>query len=74
MNRGQPSGQADSPSARQTVAQAVARSATTLLGMAPPAADMLDRWRQGFALTYGAELRAERGDRPGAIVDWDAAR
>lgn len=60
--------------ARQTVTEAVARSATTLLGMAPPAADMLDRWRQGFALTYGAELRAERGDRPGSIVDWDVAR
>ena len=60
--------------ARQTVLQAVARSATTLLGMAPPSADMLDRWRQGFALTYGAELRAERGDRPGSIVDCDAAR
>lgn len=60
--------------AREMVARSVAQAAATLLSMAPPAADILDRWRHGFALTYGAELRAERGDRPGSIVDWDPAR
>lgn len=34
----------------------------------------LDIWRRGFALTYGAELRAERGNRPGSIVDSDPDR
>jgi hypothetical protein len=57
-------------SAEAAVRQAVA----TMYAMAPAAADPLDRWRRGFELTYGAELRAERGDRPGAIVDWDPAR
>lgn len=60
--------------ARATVAGAVAQAATTLLGMAPPTGDVLDRWRRGFELTYGAELRAERGDRPASIVDWDPER
>jgi hypothetical protein len=31
-------------------------------------------WRTGFALTYGAELRAERSDRPGSVVDFDPER
>ena len=31
-------------------------------------------WRRGFALTYGAELRAERGNRPSSIVDADLDR
>lgn len=34
----------------------------------------LDIWRRGFALTYGAELRAERKSRSGSIVDADPAR
>ena len=61
-------------SARALVVQAVARSCETLLSLAPPGGIMLDRWRRGFELTYGAELRAERGDRPGSIVDWDLTR
>ena len=28
-------------------------------------------WRTGFTRTYGAELRAERGDRPDKVVDFD---
>lgn len=52
----------------------VAQSCETLLSMASPAPDILDGWRRGFELTYGAELRAERGDRPGSIVDWDSER
>ena len=34
----------------------------------------LDIWRRGFALTYGAELRAERSTRSGSIVDSDPDR
>jgi hypothetical protein len=60
--------------ARDTAAATVARAPVTLLSLAPVADGLLERWRQGFALTYSAELRAERGDRPGAIVDWDPRR
>lgn len=34
----------------------------------------LDIWRRGFSLTYGAELRAERKNRPDSIVDSDPDR
>jgi hypothetical protein len=61
-------------SAQALVVQAVARSCETLLSLAPPCEEVLDRWRRGFELTYSAELRAERGDRPGSIVDWDPTR
>jgi hypothetical protein len=60
--------------AARTVAATIARAPETLLSLAPAADGLLERWRQGFALTYSAELRAERGDRPGAIVDWDPER
>jgi hypothetical protein len=60
--------------ARAVVQQSISQAAETLLALAPPDPDVLQRWRAGFALTYGAELRAERGDRPGSIVDWDPAR
>ena len=60
--------------ARDRALEAVARAPATLLSLAPAGGDLLDRWRRGFALTYGAELRAERGDRPGSIVDWDPER
>ncbi|MCL6698393.1 hypothetical protein LZ496_06305 [Sphingomonas sp. NSE70-1] len=33
-----------------------------------------DIWKRGFALTYGAELRAERSVRPSSVVDADAER
>lgn len=61
-------------SALEAAAAAVAESCQTLLSLAPPVADILNRWRQGFGLTYSAELRAERGDRPGSIVDSDPER
>ena len=60
--------------ARQQAIASVAQAPVTLLSMAPADHDLLGRWRRGFELTYGAELRAERGDRPGAIVDWDPDR
>ncbi len=60
--------------AKTTTVAAVSRAVTTLLSMTPATADPLEHWRRGFELTYGAELRAERGDRPGSIVDWDPDR
>jgi hypothetical protein len=36
--------------------------------------DVLDLWELGFALTYGAELRAERSDRPASVVQFDPER
>ena len=34
----------------------------------------LDWWRRAFALTYSAELRAERKGRAGSVIDADIAR
>ena len=57
---------------------AVARAVPTLLGAAlpsaPPSDDPLDLWRHAFALTYSAELRAERKGRSGSVVDSDPER
>ena len=56
-------------------AAAVADAPVTLMRhaapMAEPGAEPLAIWRAGFTLTYGAELRAERGDRPDKVVDFD---
>ena len=66
--------------ARDAAVNAVAHAAPTLIALTIPtmepgaAADPLAVWRAGFALTYGAELRAERSGRPGAIVDADPDR
>ncbi|HEY1604701.1 MAG TPA: hypothetical protein VGF77_03815 [Allosphingosinicella sp.] len=66
--------------ARARAAAAVAEAAPTLFALARPLArgdmrnDPLAVFRAGFALTYGAELRAERRHRAGAIVDSDAER
>jgi hypothetical protein len=66
--------------ARDAAIAAVARAAPTLFQMTmptlPPGRDMpvLDLWKAGFALTYDAELRAERSGRPAAIVDADPDR
>ena len=63
--------------ARDTVVAAVADAAPTLFRFARPIAgscDPLDIWRAGFAQTYRAELRAEREDRSGSIVDADPER
>jgi hypothetical protein len=58
----------------------VARAAPALVALTEPTMepgtdrDPLEVWRAGFTLTYGAELRAERSGRPGAIVDADPER
>jgi len=57
---------------------AVTQAAPTLLDAARPcltdSIDPLDLWRQAFALTYAAELRAERSGRAGSVVDADPDR
>jgi hypothetical protein len=58
-------------------AAAIARAAPTLLAAARPLVageDPLDLWRQAFALTYAAELRAERKTRASSVVDADPDR
>lgn len=64
--------------ARTGVVDAIAGAAPALLGAAlcriPADADPLDLWRGAFALTYAAELRAERGGRAQSVVDAEPAR
>ena len=62
--------------ARQSVIGAVSRAAPTLLAAAGGVAgeDPLDLWRRAFALTYSAELRAERKGRATSVVDLDPDR
>ncbi len=59
------------------VIASVAQAAPTLFRLAAPIAespDPLAIWHAGFAQTYRAELRAEREDRSGSIVDADPER
>ncbi len=63
-------------SARVRTIASVARAAPTLFALTRPTMasgrdDPLQIFRAGFALTYGAELRAERQDRSAAIVEAD---
>jgi hypothetical protein len=65
--------------ARDAAIAAVARAAPTLIARTLPTldaepSDPLDLWRAAFALTYAAELRAERATRSGSIVDADPER
>jgi hypothetical protein len=62
--------------ARKKAVDAVARAAPTLLAAARPFpdGDELEPWRHAFALTYSAELRAERKGRSGSIVEVDPER
>ena len=62
--------------ARESAVAAVARAAPTLLAAAGKIAGEapLDWWRRAFALTYSAELRAERKNRAGSVVDADLDR
>ena len=56
--------------------EAIAKAAPTLLGAAGrlDGEDVLDWWRRAFALTYSAELRAERTGRSQSVVDSDHER
>jgi hypothetical protein len=62
--------------ARSRVIEAVSRAAPTLLAAAGPRPEEapLDLWRRAFALTYSAELRAERKGRAASVVDLDPER
>jgi hypothetical protein len=62
--------------ARSQAIDAVARAAPTLLAAASPrpGEEPLDLWRRAFALTYSAELRAERTGRASSVVDLDPER
>lgn len=63
--------------AADSAATSIAVAAPTLLRSALPLsndADVLDVWKRGFSMTYGAELRAERSDRSASIVDADPER
>jgi hypothetical protein len=62
--------------ARLAAIAAVSRAAPTLLAAAGKwqAEPVLDWWRRAFSLTYSAELRAERKDRAGSVVDADLER
>ena len=64
------------PEARQAVIDSVARAAPTLLAAAGRVAGEkpLDWWRRAFALTYSAELRAERTGKATSVVDMDRDR
>jgi hypothetical protein len=67
----------DKDAADQTI-HIVSQAAPTLLGwtlsMTSNDRSALDLWKRAFQLTFGAELRAERGDRSAKIVDSDPAR
>ncbi|MGH6706918.1 MAG: hypothetical protein ACREB1_08945 [Sphingomicrobium sp.] len=67
---------AASDDARQRAVTAVARAAPTLLAAAGAVQgeEPLNWWRRAFALTYSAELRAERKGRSGSVVDADMDR
>ncbi|NJC05303.1 hypothetical protein GGQ97_001096 [Sphingomonas kaistensis] len=64
--------------AREKVVAAVSRAAPTLLSAAlsavPNDQPPLDLWKAAFALTYSAELRAEKKERGVNVVDQDPQR
>ncbi|HEY9553256.1 hypothetical protein [Allosphingosinicella sp.] len=65
--------------AAHAVTAAIARAAPTLLGEAVPVmgggtVEPLMLWRRAFALTYSAELRAERRTRAASVVEADPER
>jgi hypothetical protein len=62
--------------AHDAAIRSVSRAAPTLLATAGKVEgeSVLDWWRRAFALTYSAELRAERKGRAGSVVDADNAR
>jgi hypothetical protein len=65
---------------RERVVETVAQAVPTLFALTLPAMpperrdDPIAVFNEGFRLTYGAEIRAERKSRPGSIVDADRER
>jgi hypothetical protein len=62
------SGQAAADKAIDAVAEAP-RVLAAMTSPLVPTEDRLDLWRRAFELTYSTELRAERKEQPGSIVD-----
>jgi hypothetical protein len=63
--------------AAESAIDIAAKAAPTLLGWTlplVPARDAVKLWKRAFELTFGAELRAERLGRSGAIVEADPER
>lgn len=64
--------------AAERAVSAISQAAPALLEAALPMVDdnvsALDLWRLAFALTYAAELRAERQGRAASVVDFDPGR
>jgi hypothetical protein len=63
--------------AKVGVVASISGCAPTLLAFTAaldPAASVLELWKRAFALTFAAELRAERGDRSAQIVEADPKR
>ncbi len=64
--------------AKAMAALAISGAAPTLLNAAlaftTREVDVLDLWQSGFRMTYDAELRAERSDRPASVVEFDPER
>ena len=64
--------------AKAMAALAISGAAPTLLNAAlaftTREVDVLDLWQTGFRMTYDAELRAERSDRPASVVEFDPGR
>ena len=62
-------------SAKERMIAIVGEAAPTLLGWTGVrSGNIIDVWKRAFALTFGAELRAEREDRSASIVDVDRKR
>lgn len=64
--------------AKKMAVRAISGAAPTLLNAAlafvEREVDVLDLWQTGFQMTYGAELRAERKDRPSSVIAFDTER
>ena len=64
--------------ARAVAARAISSAAPTLLNAALAFVErevgVLDLWQSGFRMTYDAELRAERNNRPASVVEFDPGR
>ncbi|MFZ1565208.1 hypothetical protein [Sphingorhabdus sp.] len=64
--------------AARAASMAIAGAAPTLLNAAlahmAHVDSIIDLWELGFAMTYSAELRAERSDRPASVVQFDPDR
>lgn len=64
---------------RKSIISSVSCAAPTLLNAAlahneRDTANINDLWQMGYQLTYGAELRAERKERPASVIEFDEER